>query len=166
MLADYFLFNLEALDTSLLYAGQYNYGLVVLSIGISIFASYTALFVAKFAEQIEEEKKHLVLITLGGTTLGVGIWSMHFIGMLGFSIPVEIAYDPWVTAFSVLPGILAGVFSLHWINRRSRNLSALIVGGIVLGGSIGLMHYSGMAAMRMNAILRYDPQSSFCFQLL
>ncbi len=147
----------EIPDASLLYTGQYNYGLIVLSIGISVLASYAALFVARFAEQIEDRKSRLSLLTLGGITLGVGIWSMHFIGMMGFSIPTEIAYDPWITAISVLPGILAGVFSLHFISHRSKNLHTLIIGGVVLGSSIGLMHYTGMAAMRMDAALRYDP---------
>ncbi|MBL3590656.1 MAG: response regulator [gamma proteobacterium endosymbiont of Lamellibrachia anaximandri] len=83
---------------------------------------------------------------------------MHFIGMLGFSIPCGVTYDPWITAFSMLPGILAGIFSLHLISRRNESGRMLLLGGIIFGSGIGVMHYSGMAAMRMDAFLRYDPK--------
>jgi len=157
MFGEYFSFIDVVPDTSLLYTGQYNYGLIFLSVSIAVFASYTALFVAQFAEQTEDRKRHFTLLTLGGVTLGVGVWSMHFIGMLGFSIPCGVRYDPWVTAFSMVPGILAGIFSLHLISRRNKSTRMLLVGGVIFGGGIGLMHYSGMAGMRMDAFLRYEP---------
>ncbi len=157
MFGEYLTFIDIVPDTSLLYIGHYNYGLVLLSVGIAVFAAYTALFVAQFAKQTEDRKRRFTLLTLGGITLGVGVWSMHFIGMLGFSIPCEVTYDTWITALSMLPGVLAGIFSLHLISCHNKSTRMLLVGGVIFGGGIGLMHYSGMAAMRMDAFLRYDP---------
>ncbi|MDH5483930.1 MAG: response regulator [Gammaproteobacteria bacterium] len=144
-------------DASLLYTGQYNYALVFLSIGIAVFAAYTALLVTQFAERTNGNRRRLALLTIGGFTLGIGVWAMHFIGMLGFLIPCGVTYDPWIAALSMLPGIAAGIFSLHLISHHTKNLRMLLIGGVIFGGGIGVMHYSGMAAMRMDAFLRYDP---------
>ncbi len=157
MFGEYFSFIDVVPDTSLLYTGRYHYGLVLLSISIAVFASYTALLVAQFAEQTEDIKRRFILLTMGGFTLGVGVWAMHFIGMLGFSIPCGVTYDPWITILSMFPGILAGIFCLHLISRHNKSLRTLLFGGVIFGGGIGVMHYSGMAAMRMDAFLRYDP---------
>jgi two-component system sensor histidine kinase/response regulator len=153
---EYLSFIGEIPDRSVLYLGEYNPSLVGLSVAIAVFASYTALLVAQLAERTRDHTKRLTLLTLGGITLGIGVWSMHFIGMLGFSIPCGITYDPWITSLSMLPGILAGIFSLHLIAYRSKNIRTLLIGGVVFGSGIGVMHYSGMAAMRMDAWLRYD----------
>jgi NO-binding membrane sensor protein with MHYT domain len=141
---------------SLLYLGTYSTGLVALSIGIAIFASYTALLVADFAERSENEHTKQILLTLGGLALGAGIWSMHFVGMLGFALPCGVSYDPWVTGFSMIPGVLASIFSLHLISQKRMDGKLLVMGGTLFGAGVGVMHYAGMAAMRMDALLRYD----------
>lgn len=141
---------------SLLYLGNYSTGLVVLSIGIAVFASYTGLLVADFASRTRNEGVRNFLLALGGLALGAGIWSMHFVGMLGFSLPCGVQYDPWVTGFSMIPGVLVSIFALHLISRESLDWKWLILGGTMLGAGIGVMHYAGMAAMRMEALLRYD----------
>ncbi|MDP2795407.1 MAG: MHYT domain-containing protein [Sulfurisoma sp.] len=141
---------------SLLFLGTYSPGLVVLSIGIAIFASYTALLVADFAERSEGARTKQMLLTLGGLALGAGIWSMHFVGMLGFALPCGVSYDPWVTGFSMIPGVLASIFSLHLISQRRMDWKLLLIGGTLFGAGVGVMHYAGMAAMRMGALLRYD----------
>ena len=144
-------------DSSLLYVGYYNPALVVLSIAIAIFAAYTALVVAKLAERTELPRMRSTLLTLGGLAMGGGIWAMHFIGMVGFSLPCGVSYNPWITAFSMVPGVLASIFSLHLISRRNTDARTLVLGGAIFGAGIGTMHYSGMAAMRMEALLRYAP---------
>lgn len=141
---------------SLQYMGTYSPGLVLLSIGIAVFASYTALLVADFAARSENVHTKQILLTLGGLALGVGVWSMHFVGMLGFSLPCGVSYDPWVTGFSMIPGMLASIFALHLISRQNLDWKWLVMGGTLLGAGIGVMHYVGMAAMRMEALLRYN----------
>ena len=144
-------------DSSLLYVGHYNVTLVALSIVIAIFASYTALVVSSVAEGKEVPRTRGYLLTLGGLTMGVGIWAMHFIGMLGLSLPCGINYNPWITALSMLPGILASIFALRLISRPHADARTLLFGGVVFGSGVGIMHYSGMAAMHMDAMLHYDP---------
>lgn len=141
---------------SLLYLGTYSNGLVLLSLGIAVFASYTALLVADFAQRSEHEHTRQLLLTLGGLALGSGIWAMHFVGMLGFSLPCGVAFDPWVTGLSMLPGVLASIFALRLISQGELDWKRLVVGGTLLGAGVGVMHYAGMAAMRMDALLRYD----------
>lgn len=141
---------------SLLYLGQYNIWYVLLSVGIAIFAAYTALFIADFAARANQAPRRNLLLVIGGLALGCGVWSMHFVGMLGFSLPFGVNYNPWVTAFSTIPVMFASIFSLHVISRPHLNTRLLIIGGTLFGAGVGLMHYAGMAAMRMQALLLYD----------
>jgi len=157
-MGEYLAFLVEIPETSQLYLGSYNTGLVILSVAIAIIVSYAALVVAQLAGKVDNQRRRYLLLTMGGATLGLGVWSMHFIGMLGFTIPCGISYDPWITVLSMLPGVLAGIFSLHLISRQNENIKVLLAGGIIFGGGIGTMHYSGMAAMQMDAFLRYDPK--------
>ena len=94
----------------------------------------------------------------GAFSMGGGIWAMHFIGMLAFSLPCGVSYDPLGTLLSMIPGILASGVALQVISRVSTpGPTRLIIGAIFVGAGIGAMHYSGMAAMRPEAVLRYDP---------
>ena len=93
----------------------------------------------------------------GALALGGGVWTMHFIGMLAMSLPCGIAYDPFMTLLSMVPGILASAVALWVIGRAELNIRVLILGGGLMGGGIGLMHYTGMAAMRLDAVIYYSP---------
>jgi NO-binding membrane sensor protein with MHYT domain len=81
---------------------------------------------------------------------------MHFVGMLAFSLPCNSSYDPVVTFLSVIPAILASTLAIKIISRNDISRTQLIAGGLLLGAGIGAMHYSGMAAMRLNGLIRYD----------
>jgi len=144
-------------DRSMLFEGRHQPGLVLLSISISVFAAYTALLVVGLAERLEPGRHRSMLLSLGGVAMGVGVWAMHFIGMLGFSLPCGVNYDPWVTAISMVPGIAASVFAMRLISRQGAGLRALLMGGTLFGAGIGTMHYTGMAGMHLEAFLRYDP---------
>lgn len=82
--------------------GSYAYGPVVLSVLIAITASYTALDLAGRVTA-SRGRARLVWLIGGATSMGIGIWSMHFIGMLAFSLPVPIRYD-WPTVLLSLGG--------------------------------------------------------------
>ncbi|MDP2829054.1 MAG: PAS domain S-box protein [Sulfuricellaceae bacterium] len=90
--------------------------------------------------------------------MGIGIWAMHFVGMLAFSLPCSSSYDPTITFLSTIPGILASILALKIISRRELSHAQLATGGLLIGAGIGAMHYSGMAAMRLNGLIRYDPK--------
>ena len=140
-----------------LFLGKYDTGLVTLSVVIAVFASYLALTVAQFAGPIQKPAVRNTLLGLGGLAMGVGVWAMHFIGMLGFRLPCPITYDPWVTAFSILPGVIASIFALRFVSKATVSGRDLLLGGLLFGAGIGTMHYSGMAAVRLDGTLGYDP---------
>ncbi|NQY25995.1 MAG: EAL domain-containing protein [Piscirickettsiaceae bacterium] len=87
--------------------------------------------------------------------MGLGIWAMHFIGMLALKLPIPVSYDLTLSVLSVFPAILACVV-VFWMMNHKGNQYQLIIAGILLGGGIGSMHYIGMMAMRLNAIMIHD----------
>lgn len=98
---------------------------------------------------------------LAALTLGVSVWAMHFIGMLAADICQPVRYDPWITALSMLPSVLASAIGLRLYVRAAEpsgiERRAIVWGGVWVGAGIGAMHYSGMQALRMVSLLRYDP---------
>jgi PAS domain S-box-containing protein len=128
----------------------YDPWLVVLSILIAIFASYTALDLG--------DRAHISWgrITAAAITLGGGIWSMHFVAMLAFQMPIPVSYDITLTVLSLLLAIVVTAIGFTVVSRTER-YRYLVVSGIVMGTGIVIMHYTGMAAMRMTATIRYDP---------
>lgn len=151
-----FSFVISPPESSVLYAGNYDFVLVSLSIGIAIFASYAALLVSQHVATTTIVTVRRMWIACGGLCLGVGIWAMHFVGMLAFSLPCSTSYDATVTFLSVIPGILASTLAIRIISRRELSHAQLALGGLLLGAGIGAMHYAGMAAMRLNGLIRYD----------
>ncbi|WP_100637922.1 MHYT domain-containing protein [Marinobacter salexigens] len=140
-----------------LVSGQYDTGLVTLSLAIAIGASYLALTLAAAARRsaaVYLQRLHLIS---GSASLGFGIWSMHFIGMLAFEMPTHVHYHPWITALSAAPSLFASWVALSLLARHDLNPARLIGGGVIVGAGIGAMHYLGMAAMEIGPALRYDP---------
>jgi diguanylate cyclase (GGDEF)-like protein len=119
-------------------------------------ASYTAL---NLAARVSATEGRISAIWLGGGALamGVGIWSMHFIGMLAFSLPIRLSYELDLTLLSLLFAVLVSAFALFIVSRKTVGLLRLGLGGTLMGFGICLMHYTGMLAMRMNPAIEYDP---------
>jgi two-component system cell cycle sensor histidine kinase/response regulator CckA len=132
--------------------GSYDPLLVVLSILVAMLASYVALDLAGRV-RTESRAARLGWLAGGATVMGLGIWSMHFIGMLAFRLPLPIAYDIPLMVLSVLVAITGSLIALMVI---SRPWATLVAGGVTLGGSIAGMHYIGMASMRVEAQRSYD----------
>ncbi|TSD47566.1 signal protein [Rhodococcus sp. KBS0724] len=87
---------------------------------------------------------------------GVGIWLMHFIAMLGFSVPGSpIRYSLMWTIVSALISVTAVFIGLLIIGTKFR-LSRLLVGGLVMGVAVNVMHYTGMRALRFQGEIHYD----------
>jgi PAS domain S-box-containing protein len=137
--------------------GTYHYGLVVLSLLVAIFSSTMALQTASVARQTTLRWHRHVAIATGALALGGGIWTMHFIGMLAFELCTPVDYSFGMTALSFLPALAASWIALSMLSRMKVNNVQLLVGGALVGAGVGTMHYAGMAAMRMAAVLRYDP---------
>jgi two-component system sensor histidine kinase/response regulator len=148
----------DAIDPASNYAGVYNPGLVATSVVIAVLAAYVALSISGRIAAAQTGLSQWAWISAGAVVMGGGIWAMHFIGMLAFWLPCGTGYSLPGTLASVIPGILAsGVALLVISRRREPSLIQLIIGAVLMGAGIGAMHYSGMAAMEPNALLRYDP---------
>ncbi|MEI8209742.1 MAG: EAL domain-containing protein [Methylococcales bacterium] len=147
----------EPPNASLIYSQSYNNIWVIVSVLIAILASYAALKASARIEQQSDATPRLTWTLISSTTLGLGIWSMHFIGMLALNLPCNMHYDQFITLISMIPGILAGsvVFSVIW-NHRTTTIPPS-VGSVLLGSGIGLMHYTGMAAMQIEGFIGYNP---------
>src|SRR5882672_4203298 len=134
--------------------GSYNYALVALSVLIAIFASYAALDLAGRVTAAGGWTR--VVWLLGGAgAMGTGIWSMHYIGMLAFILPLPVAYHWPTVLLSLFAAILASVIALYVVSRQKMSAFRAFVGSVLMGGGIASMHYIGMAAMRMSAISHY-----------
>lgn len=137
-------------------SGSYDPRLVALSIVIAIVSSYTAFSLA--GRIIGTTGRRSFLWLAGGAfAMGIGIWSMHFIGMLAFSLPVPITYNVGITALSLLIAISVSGFALYIVSRPSLGTLRLLAGGVLMGLGIASMHYTGMYAMNMSMKIRYDP---------
>ena len=137
--------------------GTYSPGLVFLSLIVAILASYTALDLAKRISRLQIARHRHFWLIGGAVAMGVGIWSMHFIGMLAFSIPTQTGYDEWITLLSLGIAAVVSWFALYSATLRTMSLTHLLIGGVLMGIGICAMHYTGMAAMRMQPGIGYVP---------
>jgi len=135
--------------------GSYNYALVALSVLIAMFASYAALDLAGRVTAAGGRTRAVWLLG-GAGAMGTGIWSMHYIGMLAFVLPVPVAYHWPTVLLSLLAAILASVVALGVVSRQKMGLFRALAGSVLMGTGIASMHYIGMAAMRLPAICQFN----------
>lgn len=132
-------------------------GLVLLSISIAAIAAYSALSTTERLQNVQTRSARRVWFGFGSVAMGAGIWTMHFVGMLAYEMPMQVHYDVAITALSIVPGILASAIALHMLRRPEPSWLKLNAGGLLMGAGIGAMHYTGMAAMVMPGLTVYDP---------
>ncbi|MBS0356055.1 MAG: PAS domain S-box protein [Proteobacteria bacterium] len=149
-------FKLDSAPGVLLYS-SFSPWMIALSVAIAVVASLSALYAAGLARRANNRRQRLILVGTGAVALGGGIWSMHFIGMQAFEFCTPVSYSPPLTLLSMLPGLAAALVALHLLAHNHISRQQLLAGGTLVGTGIGMMHYSGMAAMVMAGKLRYDP---------
>jgi two-component system, sensor histidine kinase and response regulator len=153
------------ISASAVITGSYDYGEVARSVFIAIFASYAALDLAGRVTAARGRVR-MAWLSGGATAMGIGIWAMHFKGMLAFHLPVPVEYH-WPTVLaSLLVAILASAVALYVSSRHKMGPVEAFTGSIFMGAGIAGMHYIGMAAMRLPAIARYSPLLVTCSILL
>jgi PAS domain S-box-containing protein len=135
--------------------GSYNYALVALSVLIAIFASYAALDLAGRVTAAGGWTRAIWLLG-GAGAMGTGIWSMHYIGMLAFILPIPVAYHWPTVLLSLFAAILASIVALSVVSRQKMGWFRALVGSLLMGAGIASMHYIGMAAMRLPARCQFD----------
>ncbi len=156
-MSDYLRFINPDIDLSLAFASSYSLPMVGLSVAIAIFASYVALNAVSHLSDAKSVGEKAAWLIPAMTTMGGGVWSMHFIGMLSLSLPCNVTYVPGLTLLSMIPGILASGVALWVVSQPRGPKRKTLLSGVFMGGGIGLMHYSGMAAMRLEGAIYYSP---------
>jgi NO-binding membrane sensor protein with MHYT domain len=136
--------------------GMHNYWLVLLSVIVATMASFVALVLAIRVAPSQQPRRQWISLAVGVLAIGSGIWTMHFIGMLGFRLPVPVYYDVWLTLLSLILAVAGSGFSLAMAARDPVATGKLIGAGTLTGIAIVSMHYTGMAAVRMVPPIRYD----------
>jgi PAS domain S-box-containing protein len=135
--------------------GSYNYALVALSVFIAMFASYAALDLAARVTAASGWTRAVWLLG-GAAAMGTGIWSMHYIGMLAFILPIPVAYHWPTVLLSLLAAIFASAVALDVVSQKEMGASRALAGSILMGAGIAGMHYIGMAAMRLPAACHFS----------
>ncbi|HEX5364674.1 MAG TPA: MHYT domain-containing protein, partial [Gallionella sp.] len=134
----------------------WNIPLVLLSVLVAVIGSFAAL---AHAQRMRESSGRAVTLWMlaGAFTLALAIWSMHFIGMLAFHLPIRVAFDPSLSFLSILPAIAASFLSFRVLREPSISAGNILVSGIFMGVGISVMHYTGMAALKLSPPISYDP---------
>ena len=130
--------------------------LVATSFVVAVVASYAALKTTGRIRASDPVARRWWLAG-GALAMGIGVWSMHFIGMLALRLPIRLGYDVGITLLSLLMAVAASGYALWLVTRDHVTRLRMVSGAVVMGLGIAAMHYVGMAAMRMDALLRYDP---------
>jgi NO-binding membrane sensor protein with MHYT domain len=133
----------------------YNFQLVMVSVVIAVLASYTAIDLAGRVTSTQS-RVQMVWLVSGAAAMSTGIWSMHFIGMLAFRLPVLVHYDFLKVFVSILPATLASGLALFLVSRPTLGWLQLLGGSFLMGSGIASMHYIGMTAMQMSVDVHYD----------
>ncbi len=125
--------------------GSYDYRLVTLSVVMAVCAAYAALDLAG-RTTASRGRIRLVWLAGGATAMGLGIWSMHYIGMLAFLLPIPVFYD-WPTVLvSLFAANFASGVALFVVSRSTMDWGHALAGSAIMGSGIATMHYIGMAA--------------------
>ncbi|HJS02112.1 MAG TPA: MHYT domain-containing protein [Variovorax sp.] len=135
---------------------RYDLGTVALSYVISFFGSLLALLCAH--KMVRKDGTLDLLMLAGGAVAlgGIGIWSMHFIGMVAYRLPVAIAYDVPLTALSLVAAILISGIALYLAGGKRFTRGGWLAGSLLAGIGVCVMHYIGMFAMNMRASMSFD----------
>ncbi len=136
-------------------SGTYNPLLVFVSFIVAFLASYTAVELSSRISLLPQARRRTSWLLGGSIAMGIGIWSMHFIGMLAFALPIPVGYDLSTTAASLLIAVVVSFLALMTVTRGKLSRARLCTAGTLMGFGIAGMHYTGMAAMEMSPPIRY-----------
>ena len=135
---------------------SYNLFVVAASFVIAMLASYVTLDLARRV-RTAQRRVGLAWWAAGSIVMGTGIWSMHFLGMQAFTLPIEIGFAGGLTLVSWLAAVCASGVALYLASRRDFSWAPLALGALAMGAGISGMHYIGMAAMGMSPGIVWDP---------
>ncbi len=135
---------------------SFSVGLVVLSVVVATMGAYVAIEIAQRV-RATEGRRRVFWTYCGAVAMGLALWSMHFVGMLALTLPVLIWYDALLIFASALAALIAGAIAFFIFNRATVNWWTLGLASVFMGSAIAGMQYIGMASVRMNGQILYDP---------
>ena len=135
---------------------SYDYNFVIVSVMVAIVACYLAVYTEEKIYSTNDMRRKLSLVVVGGFFIGAGIWSMHFIGMLACNMPMDMTFEPILSALSFLIAVAAATFSIWLTTFPTLPLPRLIIGSVLRGLGIAGMHYTGMASIQSDASIQYN----------
>ena len=136
---------------------NYDMVLVVFSYVVSVLGSLVALEAARFISTADKKTDWWMVSAAAFALGGIGIWMMHFVGMVAYRLPVPIAYDVGLTLFSLIAAIVISGIALYVTGGRGRfHVGGWIFGAVLAGIGVCVMHYMGMFAQVMRAELVWN----------
>ena len=148
---DFFLFQTPASNDLHI---THDVKLIVLSLLVAFISSWAAFYMAHTNKQAHFVAHRRASLVCASLVLGLGIWAMHFIGMLAMQLPQLLGYDLALTALSIFPGILAAWVALHFMQANNPSHLRMAGSGALVGLGIAVMHYCGIAAMQVAGVLK------------
>ena len=136
---------------------HYREWLVLVSFVTSVLGAYTALFAMSSITPEMSSRTKWRYATLAGFALGgVGIWSMHFLGMLAFELPVLVGYRALETMVSLIAAVAVSTLALGFMAAKPFSFGRLLLAGPIAGIAVALMHYIGMFGMRFGGSFEWN----------
>ena len=136
---------------------NYDFPLVMLSIFIAVLASFSSFGIVERYKSVNSLNQKIFWNFFGALSMGLGIWVMHFAGMIALKLPVPVQYNLLLTVSSIAPALIVSSFVLWLLTIEKINLVNLKFYALLFVLGICSMHYTGMAAMQLNATKFYDP---------
>ena len=137
--------------------GAYSPELVVASVLVAFIAVFVALNHVNLIRAAGPRGVGILWNGLAALAMAIGVWAMHFVGMLAFELPVPVAYRLDGSALSLVPAFLASLIAIKVLAVIRPSAVLLVVGGVAMGIGICLMHYMGMSAMVAPVEMYYRP---------
>jgi PAS domain S-box-containing protein len=135
---------------------SYSLALVVLSVIVATIGAYVAVEIAENVRGADGRRR-IIWISGGALAMGLGIWSMHFVGMLALHLPELVWYDVPLLFASFVVAVVGCAIAFIIFNRATIRTWLLAVASVFMGFAIAGMHYIGMAGLRMSSHVVYDP---------
>src|SRR2546430_322704 len=135
---------------------SYSFVLVILSVVVALIGAYVAVEIAQ-RTHASEGRRRIAWSCAGTLVLGLGIWSMHCVGMLALNLPMLVWYDALALFASIVAAVGGCAIAFIIFNRAKVGWPLLALASVFVGAAMAGMHYTGMAGMQMSGQIIYDP---------
>jgi len=138
-------------------AASFDLTWVAISFVVSVIGAYTALWVAPSVAGKRNGQVNWFNAGLSGLALGgVGIWSMHFLGMLAYEVPLAVGYRLFELVVSLVAAVVVSALAIGYLSAQAFSWRRLLVAGPLAGIGVAVMHYLGMYGMRFGGYFDWN----------